>query len=55
MDKKKIQKELALRELASRKLAFFTTYTKYDYIMIAEQKKKKIHEQIIDKLEAIER
>jgi hypothetical protein len=32
-----IQKELAMRELASRKLDYFTKYTKEDYEMIATQ------------------
>jgi hypothetical protein len=44
-----------MRELASRKLDYFTKYTKEDYEMIATQWGKPIHRQIIEKLEAVER
>lgn len=55
MDKKEIKRELALRELSNRKLDFFTKYTNTDYQMIATQNGRGIHQQIIDKLEAVER
>ena len=53
--KQKAKVELAKRELASRKLAHFTTYTKPDYEMIATQDGIGVHERIIEKLEAVER
>jgi len=37
MNKDAIKKELAMRELARRKLEYFTKYTKPDYEMIATQ------------------
>jgi hypothetical protein len=49
------RKELALRELARRKLDFFTTYTKPDYEMTATQGGVGVHRLIIEKLEAVER
>lgn len=55
MDKQAIQRELALRELSIRKLSHFTKYTKDDYEMIATQNGKGIHQQIDEKLEAVER
>lgn len=54
MSKEEIKRELVLRELASRKLDFFTTYTKEDYEMKAIQNGRAIHMQIIDKLEQVE-
>ena len=55
MNKDAIKKELAMRELARRKLEYFTKYTKPDYEMIATQWGRHIHKQIIEKLEAVER
>jgi len=55
MNKQELDNELIDRELASRKLDCFTTYTFPWYEMIAEQNWEKIHEKIIHKLEAVER
>jgi len=55
LESKAIDDELLDRELASRLLAQFTTYTKEDYEMIATQWGVWIHKRIIDKLEAVER
>jgi len=52
---KEIEKELIRRELASRKLWNFTTYTNINYEMVATQNWQWIHQRIIDKLEAVER
>lgn len=54
-NKQEIERELILRELSSRKLDYFTKYTKEDYDMSATQADRQIHKQIIDKLEAVER
>ena len=51
----KAKQELAKRELSTRLLGSFTTYTKDDYEMTAHRWGVKIHQQIIDKLEAVER
>lgn len=53
-DPKQIEQELLMRELASRKLDYFTKYTKSDYQMIATQWGKPIHSRIIEKLEKVE-
>jgi len=50
-----IETELINRELSKRQLSSFTSYTKKDYEMIAHRWWVKIHQQIIDKLEAVER
>lgn len=50
-----LEQELIDRELSTRLLSSFTLYTKPDYQMIAKQGDKYIHQQIIDKLEAVER
>ncbi len=55
MTDNELDNELEDRELASRLLAEFTTYTKEDYEMIATQAWEKIHPKIIEKLEAVER
>lgn len=57
INEKEIKKELAMRELARRKLEYFVKYTKDDYEMTAYQWdiENKIHTKIIEKLEAVER
>jgi len=55
LTKQEIEKELIDRELSTRLLSSFTTYTKEDYEMIATQAWEKIHPKIIEKLEAVER
>lgn len=47
--------ELARRELARRKLDHFTIYGMPEYELTATQGERKIHERIIEKLEAVER
>lgn len=50
-----IELELLNRELSARQLGSFTTYTMPSYEMTATQDGKPIHNQIIEKLEAVER
>ena len=55
MTGEQIEQELIDRELGTRLLSSFTSYTKDDYEMVAHRWGVKIHQQIIDKLEAVER
>lgn len=50
-----VLKEMAKRELGKRSLEYFIKYTKPDYSMDAHINNQKIHKQIIEKFEAVER
>jgi hypothetical protein len=54
LDKKEAIRELARRELASRRLEDFTRYTLDSYVMTASQGGLGVHRRIIEKLEAVE-